>query len=147
MQAPGQSVIGRPSFFDRNAPRWRSGAKRISWSFGIDATIFSALDEVTMMSESDFTAAEQLMYVSETAPGCSARQARKASGGAGVLERAAGLVIRQYDFPCRIRILAVSAMNRTPANAMIFASLACARRARSSESPTKSARSWIASSW
>ena len=34
-----------------------------------------------MMSESAFTAAEQLMYVSETAPGCASRQARNASGG------------------------------------------------------------------
>ncbi len=61
MQVPGQSVIGRPSFFDRYAPRCRSGAKRISFSGGIERTIFSAFEDVTMMSESAFTAAEQLM--------------------------------------------------------------------------------------
>jgi hypothetical protein len=81
MQVPGHSVIGRPVFFARNAPRCRSGAKRISFSGGIERTIFSAFDEVTMMSESALTAAEQLMYVSETAPGCSSRHARNASGG------------------------------------------------------------------
>ncbi len=61
MQVPGQSVIGRSSFFARNPPRCLSGAKRISWSGGIERTIFSAFEEVTMMSESAFTAAEQLM--------------------------------------------------------------------------------------
>ena len=61
MQVPGQSVIGRPVFFARKAPRCRSGAKRISLSGGTEATIFSAFEEVTMMSERALTAAEQLM--------------------------------------------------------------------------------------
>jgi len=38
-----------------------SGAKRISLSGGTDWTIFSALEDVTMMSDSALTAAEQLM--------------------------------------------------------------------------------------
>ena len=61
MQVPGHSVMERLSVFERKAPRWRSGAKRISLSGGIDFTIFSAFDEVTMMSERALTAAEELM--------------------------------------------------------------------------------------
>ena len=61
MQVPGQSVISRSSVFARKAPRCLSGAKRISLSGGIERTIFSAFEDVTMMSESAFTAAEQLM--------------------------------------------------------------------------------------
>ena len=48
MHAPGQRVIGRPVFLTRNSPRCRSGAKRISRSGGMDFTIFSAFDDVTM---------------------------------------------------------------------------------------------------
>jgi hypothetical protein len=46
-----------------------------------------------------------------------------------------------------LRILAVSAMNRTPQKAITSASVAAALRDRSRLSPTKSARSWIAGFW
>jgi len=46
-----------------------------------------------------------------------------------------------------LRILAVSAMKRTPQKAMTSASVAAALRDRSRLSPTKSARSWISGFW
>ena len=45
------------------------------------------------------------------------------------------------------RILAVSAMKYTPANTIVRAVLAAARRDRASESPTWSATSWISGTW
>ncbi len=46
-----------------------------------------------------------------------------------------------------VRILDVSAMKWTPQNAMTDSFASRPRRASSSESPTKSARSWISGSW
>ena len=116
-------------------------------SAGTCRRIRSADDEVTITSDSAFTAAEQLMYVAANAPGCSARQRAYASDGhdsssehpasrSGISTSAAGF-----------RIFATSAMKRTPQKTIILAAARCASRASSRESPTKSARSWISGSW
>ena len=61
MQVPGHSVISRPLFLARKAPKFLSGANRIFWLLGIWRMMCSAFDEVTMMSLSALTSAEQLM--------------------------------------------------------------------------------------
>ena len=109
--------------------------------------IFSAEDEVTMMSERAFTAAEQLMYVTATAPGYAARQRANASGGQDSSSEQPASRSGMRTSASGLRILAVSAMKRTPQKAITFALARCAARASSSESPTKSARSWISASW
>ena len=61
MHDPSQRIIGRPVTPCKYDPRWRSGANRISTSSGTRRMICSALPDVTIQSESAFTAAVLLM--------------------------------------------------------------------------------------
>ena len=105
MQVPGQSVIGRPSVFERNAPRCRSGAKRISRSGGIDA------DDLLRVRGGHDDVRERLHrgravdVRQRDGAGVLLPPAAERVGGAGVLQRAAGLVVGQDDFPCRVQNL------------------------------------------
>ena len=61
MHTPGHSSISRLNLRLRYPPRCRSGPKMIFWSSGIWLMIVSALELVTITSESAFTSVEQLM--------------------------------------------------------------------------------------
>ena len=82
-----------------------------------------------------------------TAPGCSAFQARSWSA---VIESASEQPASRSGSRTVLsgqRIDAVSAMKCTPQNAIVSAPAAAACCDRPSESPTKSATSWISGTW
>ena len=81
------------------------------------------------------------------APGLAAFQVRSWSA---VIESASEQPARMSGIRTCLpgeRIAAVSAMNFTPHRAMTAASVAAPARASASESPTKSATSWISGRW
>ena len=86
-------------------------------------------------------------YATTTAPGCSAFHARSSSA---VIEAASEQPASRSGSSTVFsgeRIFAVSAMKWTPQNTITsaFVSAACAESA--SESPTRSATSWIQGTW
>jgi hypothetical protein len=93
------------------------------------------------------TSAEVLTYITASAPGCRAFQARS---WAAVIESAreqpASASGSRTVFSGE-RIDAVSAMKCTPQKAMISASVRAACCESCSESPTRSATSWTSGTW
>ena len=86
-------------------------------------------------------------YITTSAPGCSAFQARSWSA---VIESASEQPASRSGSSTvlsGLRIEAVSAMKCTPQKAITSASVSAALRERPSESPTKSATSWTSGTW
>src|SRR5574340_426261 len=138
-QQPFHSTISTSGSLDAiHAPRLRSGPNS---TFGTpsDSTTATAFAEVQQTSVSALTSAEVFTYITTGTPGYSAFHA--ASFGAVIVsdmgQPASGRgMITVFS---GARILAVSAMNRTPASKITDASDSAARRARTRESPTTSA--------
>src|SRR5690606_21011229 len=93
---------------------------------GMLSIIFSALEEVQMISLKAFTSAEQLMYEITTCPGyLSLNALNKAAGALSAREHPAWRSGKRTFFSGQ-RILAVSAIKWTPAKPMISASVPAA---------------------
>src|SRR6185295_4459895 len=114
---------------------------------GMRATILAALEDVQMTSLIAFTAAELFTYVTTKWSGYFDRKDRNASGGQRSASEQLALRSGSSTWRAGLRIFAVSAMKWTPQNTMTSADVLAACWASASESPTKSATSWISPSW
>ena len=82
----------------------------ISWPEGIDSTIWTALEEVQMISVIALISAEQLMYETTTAFGLAAFKAANSSTGTESAKEHPALKSGTMTFLVGFRILAVSPM-------------------------------------
>src|SRR5262245_59071726 len=111
---------------------------KITLSVFNDFTTATAFDEVQQMSDSAFTSAYVLMYVTTGTLGNLRFNSRTSA--------AVMLAAREHPafsegirtFFVGFKIFAVSAINLTPQNTMMSLSVSAALRLSSSESPTKS---------
>ena len=110
MQAPSQRIKSRPVLCATYRPKLASGAKIISLSAGMDSTIWTALDEVQMISVIALMSAEQLMYETTTAFGFAAFKAANSSTGTESANEQPALKSGTMTFFVGFRILAVSPM-------------------------------------
>ena len=120
---------------------------KISFPAGIDFTTFTALPEVQQMSERAFTSAEELTYVTTTAPGCAFRYAARS---APVIMSAIGQPASSRGSRTVFsgeRIAALSAMKWTPQKTITSAVVFAASCESPSESPVMSAISCTSSRW
>ena len=99
------------------------------------------------MSDSALTSAVVFTYATTAAPGCSSRHARTSAAVTVAASEQPAARSGSSTVLSGERIFAVSAMKWTPQNTIVSASVAAAWPERASESPTKSATSWIHGTW
>src|SRR4030066_2417814 len=110
MQVPAHKSISRPVFLIKYFPRFLSGAKMIFCSAGICLIIFSAFDDVQIISLNALTAAEQLMYLITIWPGFASTNFLNSGAGQPSAREQPALISGIITFFAGFKIFAVSAM-------------------------------------
>src|SRR3989338_4224871 len=138
MQRPPQPMIFLEVKEERFLAMYSSGRNKTS-SWGTALMIFRALADVQQTSLSALTSAEVLTYTTTAASGCFLFNSRTSSAVMDSESEQPASEAGKSTVFSGFKILAVSAMNRTPENTRVSAWVSLAFKLRPYESPTKSA--------